>query len=255
MAELGYTANISPQLAAVAEIVPIKRLVKHAMNPRQHRIEKIAQSLARYGQRKPVITDTFGTIVAGHGVAEAAELLGWDSIAVIREEFTDNGEALGFLYADNRSSDLSTYKRELLLAGLERLAEGPGITDTLFEVQELEDLREEFVPVAELPDTGTETDAADEDENLPAAEGKVSTGERLHEMPILLSQADYANVVAWVKALQKEWGLNGVTATVVYAIKYAAEHVAEHKGVEDEPPAAAGPVPVEEPAQSGDFPF
>lgn len=254
MAELGYTANIAPELAAVAEIVPIRRLTRHPFNPRQHRVEKIAQSLATYGQRKPVIVNDMGTIVAGHGVTEAAELLGWDSVAVIKQGFQSTEEELAFLYADNRSSDLSTYKREMLLEGLEKLAMGPGITDTLFEVQELEDLREELLPLAELPDSGGDED--DDEEESKAAPSKVSQAERLHEMPILLSQADYSNVIGWLRALQSEWGLQGVTQTVVYAIKYSAEHVAEHKGVEpDEPQEQEAPSPIRQGLVGAEFPF
>lgn len=224
---LGYIADISPALAERAEVVPIDSLKEHDYNPRQHRIEKIAQSLARFGQRKPVIVDAdSGLIVAGHGVKEAASLLGWDRIAVIKESFQDDEEALEYLLADNRSSDLSSYKRDKLLKGLERLAAGPGITDTLFEVQELEDLREEFTPVAELPDTGASVEDGEDEDYEPTP---MSTGERLHELPILLKQADYHNVTVWLRALQVEWSLKGVTDTVVYAIKYAAEHVAEHK--------------------------
>lgn len=243
---IGFAENIAPELQAACEIVEIATLRAHPDNPREHRVDKIAQSLADHGQRKPVIVDPDGVIVAGHGMVEAAQLLGWQHVAVIRQVFENTDEQLGYLFADNRASDLSSYKREKLLRGLNKLAEGPGIMDTLFEVQELEDLREELQPLAELPDTGAGEYDEDGEEDS-SAEGLRLPGERLHEVPILLTDEDYRSVMDWLRALQREWSLKGVTDTVVASIKYAAQHVGEHKEAEGglEEVLAAEPMPYE----------
>jgi len=226
--EMGYVAKVAPELAAF--IVPIDSVAYHPDNARQHRIEKIAQSLTTHGQRSPIIVqDSTNFIVKGNGTHEAAALLGWEHIAAVRQDMS-NDEALEYLFADNRASDLSSYKRDKLLAGLEQLAEGPGILDTLFEISELEDLREEFRPIAQLPDSGSGEAA----EDRPTGEQKAEQadklpGAKLHEMPLLLTDSDYREVTMWIQSLQKEWGVKGVTDTIIMAIRYAVQHVGEAK--------------------------
>jgi len=59
-------------------------------------------------------------------------------------------------------------------------------------------------------------------------------GEKLHEMSLLLNDGDYREFALWVQTLQKEWGLKGITDTIVLAVKYAVEHIVVHKEPEPE---------------------
>ncbi len=229
--DMGYVAQVVPELAGLVR--PLGDAKTHPDNARDHRIELIAQSLQTFGQRAPIVVQaSTGLIVKGNGTYEAAKLLGWDAIAQTWQEMGDD-EAMAFLFADNRTSDLASYKREKLLRGLQRLFDGPGITDSLWEPRELEDLRDEFTEITELPDQGAGEDEGLTGEEKAAAADKLR-GEKLHEMSLLLNDGDYREFALWVQTLQKEWGLKGITDTIVLAVKYAVEHIVVHKEPEPE---------------------
>jgi len=66
----------------------------------------VARSLARFGQRKPIVANRLtGEIEAGHHVWYAAQRLEWSEIAVVWVE-DDPATASGFTLADNRSFEL-----------------------------------------------------------------------------------------------------------------------------------------------------
>jgi site-specific DNA-methyltransferase (adenine-specific) len=86
---------------------PLDRLHPHPRNYRRHPDEQLAvlrESLRVHGQQKPVVIMPDGTILAGHGVVEAAKLEGWEGIAC---HVYDGPYADAFLAIDNRSSDLA----------------------------------------------------------------------------------------------------------------------------------------------------
>lgn len=89
-------------------------------NARKGDVERVARSLDRFKQRKPVVARTDGTIEAGHHVHAAAVSLGWTQIAVVFVEESDE-EAKAFNVADNRLGDLGQYDHALLLDQLEDL--------------------------------------------------------------------------------------------------------------------------------------
>ncbi len=86
-------------------------------NARKHNpknLDAIKSSLAKFGQRKPVVVQREGMIVrAGNGTLQAAKALGWDQIAaVIVTE--DNSSAAQFAIADNRTAELAEWDTETL---------------------------------------------------------------------------------------------------------------------------------------------
>lgn len=107
-----------------------------------HSIEGIAESLKKYGQRKPIVVNKKTNIIeAGNGTWNAAKSLGWKNIAALFVE--DSPEAAtGFAIADNRLSDMSVFDAEILheLFDIVSPADIPGVDDNfLSEIGYIED--------------------------------------------------------------------------------------------------------------------
>jgi hypothetical protein len=84
---------------ALAELKP------HPKNYRSHpqeQVDHIAASIGRYGIYRRVVVARDGTILAGHGIAEAARKLGLDQVPVFRLDIDpDSPAALKVMTADN----------------------------------------------------------------------------------------------------------------------------------------------------------
>jgi len=96
-------------------------------NARKHseeNISAIAESLRRFGQRKPIVVTHDNRVIAGNGTLEAARFLGWSDIAVVRapEDWSDD-QVKAFALADNRSAELAEWNPEVLSAQLLELDE------------------------------------------------------------------------------------------------------------------------------------
>lgn len=106
--------NIDKQLKGLA--VPIDSVQVHPRNPRQGDVGAVAESLTRFGQKKPIVVQaSTGFVVAGNHLLMAARQLGWTKIAANVADMDDR-EAMGYLLADNRTSDLGTYDQDILKA-------------------------------------------------------------------------------------------------------------------------------------------
>lgn len=103
-------SKISDQIASLK--MPIKSLVLDPANARKHgkrNLETIKASLARFGQRLPVVVQKKGMIVrAGNARVMAALELGWTHIAALVVDESDI-EASAFAVADNRTSELAEW--------------------------------------------------------------------------------------------------------------------------------------------------
>jgi ParB-like chromosome segregation protein Spo0J len=139
-----------------------------------HDIERIAGSLAAYGQRKPIVVNVGegGKIEAGNGTWQAARLLGWSHIAAVRVN-DDPMTAVAYGIADNRTGDLSAWDGEALAVLLEALEGSPELP-TGFEEGELEAL------LAELGQ-GDEAGGAGDGEGGSDAEPQTSRADELQE--------------------------------------------------------------------------
>ena len=93
--------------ALVMEQRAISELLPHPRNYRRHPEHQLAilrESLRVHGQQKPVVITPDGTILAGHGLVEAARAEGWSEIAC---HIYDGPYPEAFLAIDNRASDLA----------------------------------------------------------------------------------------------------------------------------------------------------
>ncbi len=102
---------IPDQLEALT--VPIDTLTALDGNPRVGDVPAVARSLERFGQRKPIVVDGNGMIIAGNHTWLAAKSLGWSRIAVVQFD-DDEATARAFALADNRTSELGSYDDEAL---------------------------------------------------------------------------------------------------------------------------------------------
>jgi len=82
--------------------------------PRKGNVDAVANSLATFGQRKPIIARKVdGVVIAGNHTLQAARQLGWTEVAVVWVE-DDDITAKAYALADNRTAELGTYDDQLL---------------------------------------------------------------------------------------------------------------------------------------------
>ena len=154
-------SKIASQLEPLA--VPINSIHIDPANARAgHALDRIAASLAQYGQRKPLVVNRKegNKIEAGNGTYQAAVALGWKEIAVV---FVDDDPmtAVGYGIADNRLSDLSEWDTDTLQTLINSLDPDLNLP-TGFDEGELDELLAEMetaVKEAVAPDEFPEYDA------------------------------------------------------------------------------------------------
>lgn len=141
---------LEPMLRDVGTLKPDER---NARTHPERNIDAIADSLTRYGQRKPVIVRG-GTVIAGNGTLIAATAkLGWTQLAAIEADDLTEEEARAYAIADNKTSDLAEWDyqvlgehfRELKNAGL---LDATGFAD--FEIEPL--LQADWMPPSATED-------------------------------------------------------------------------------------------------------
>jgi hypothetical protein len=93
---------------------PLDSLKPWSKNPRKGDVGAIAKSLAKFGQRRPIVARrSTNEVIAGNHTLAAAKQLGWKQIAVVWVE-DDDQTATAFALADNRTQDLGYYDEEML---------------------------------------------------------------------------------------------------------------------------------------------
>jgi ParB-like chromosome segregation protein Spo0J len=104
------------------ENISLEFLSFDSRNARKHsdaNIAAIAESLRQFGQRKPIVVTPENVVVAGNGTLEAARLIGWSSIDVVRVPSDwSNDQVKAFALADNRTAELAEWNPEVLSAQL-----------------------------------------------------------------------------------------------------------------------------------------
>ncbi len=101
-------------------------LVPYVGNARTHsdkQIAQIAASIRAFGFANPVLVDSDGGILAGHGRVAAAKLLGMEMVPTIGLAHLSAAEQRAYVIADNRLAELAGWDREILKIELEALAD------------------------------------------------------------------------------------------------------------------------------------
>lgn len=117
------------------ETVAIADLKPHPRNYRAHpadQLEHLVQSLREHGLYRNIVVSRDGTILAGHGVVEAATELGWEEIAVIRLDVDpEDDQAIRVLTGDNELGRLAEVDDRLFSELLKELNDSDGEIDGL----------------------------------------------------------------------------------------------------------------------------
>jgi ParB-like chromosome segregation protein Spo0J len=95
------------------------------LNPRLHsprQIRQIARSIETFGNCVPVLIDSTGKIIAGHGRILACKLLGRTETPTICLEHLTEAQARAFMIADNRLTENSVWNDQLLAQQLRDLS-------------------------------------------------------------------------------------------------------------------------------------
>jgi DNA modification methylase len=102
----------------------ISRLKPSRRNPRRHsdaQIAAIAGSILAFGFNSPILVDSSGGILAGHGRYLACLKLGLDTVPVIVLDHLSETEKRAYLLADNKLAELSSFDDDLLREELAEL--------------------------------------------------------------------------------------------------------------------------------------
>lgn len=138
------------------ETVALSSLLPDPANARRHDEKNLAAikgSLAKFGQRKPIVCRN-NVVIAGNGTLEAAKQLGWSEIQIVRADDMTNTDATAFALADNRSAELASWDFETLGATLHALREDDfDLTEIGFDTSYLDNMN--------LPDVDTNIDDTD----------------------------------------------------------------------------------------------
>lgn len=136
---------------------PLDDLILLPGNPRKGDVSKIADSLARFGQLKPIVVDNDGVILAGNHTYQAARMLGWSQVAAVTASELEGAERSAFALADNRLSDLATYEDEALLAMIQTVQEETGdLTGVGYDLDFVDELEREVAAAGQEPVSGDE---------------------------------------------------------------------------------------------------
>ena len=131
-------------MADKVEIWDLDRLIPYARNARTHseaQIAEIAGSIAAFGFMTPVLVDSAGVVIAGHGRVLAARQLKLDKIPVIVVEHLSEGERRAYAIADNKIALNAGWDEGLLQVELEALRmDGFDLAKLGFSEQEFNDL-------------------------------------------------------------------------------------------------------------------
>lgn len=114
-------AQVGPAAERIAEdllplVRPIDGLWEDPENRRLHgerSLQSQMDSLALFGQEKPIVATVEGRVIAGNGILRAATALHWPDLAVVVWDGSDR-QAREYGIADNRTGELSTFNEEAL---------------------------------------------------------------------------------------------------------------------------------------------
>lgn len=153
---------------------PIESLQLRRNNPRTHsprQIRQIADSIEEFGFTNPILIDSRGIVIAGHGRLRAAKTLGLKIVPTLCLDHLTPDQARAYVIADNRLAENAGWDRDLLAIELQELSASDLDFDlevTGFETPELD-----LLITGDLQ--GEEPDDADDLRGLLDQDGPVVT--------------------------------------------------------------------------------
>jgi DNA modification methylase len=156
-------------------MLPVAGLQPHPRNYNRHpepQVKRIAASLRQFGQVRPIVVHR-DTIIAGHGVYQAAQHLGYQSLrcTVLPADWTDE-QAMAYLVTDNETRRGAEPDVTELAALLDELQQDFDLDSLGFDEQEYSALLDGLTPDLPAP-----SDGGDEFEPDEAAPCRVQAGD------------------------------------------------------------------------------
>lgn len=148
------------------EMLPLASLTVYDRNSRTHspeQISQIANSLREFGFTNPVLIDSSGGIIAGHGRVKAAESIGMDVVPCIRLAHLSEAQKRAYIIADNKLAENAGWDLDVLrieVGDLNRIGFDLGLLG--FDEVALKDLLSFIEPNGGLTDENDVPDVPDE---------------------------------------------------------------------------------------------
>ncbi len=134
------------EMRRVAELIP------YARNAREHSEEQVRQlraSLREFGFVAPLLIDSQGNILAGHGRLMAAKAEGMEEVPCVLVEHLSDTQRRAYILADNRLAEQASWNAELVSLELQELKEAgfelilTGFDESDILLEEPEEIRED----------------------------------------------------------------------------------------------------------------
>lgn len=107
----------------------IRAYEKNAKNHPESQIQQIAASIRQFGFTNPILVDENLEIIAGHGRMAAAQLLGLDTVPVIRLAHLSDAQKRAYRLADNKIAENGGWNEDLLRLEISELEQICGDMD------------------------------------------------------------------------------------------------------------------------------
>ena len=105
---------------ATAKLSEISPYIKNAKKHPEKQIMLIAESIKEFGFNQPIVVDTKGVIIVGHGRYAAAKYLGLDEVPMIVLDIPEE-KAKAYRLADNKLNE-SEWDMQLVITELKELS-------------------------------------------------------------------------------------------------------------------------------------
>jgi DNA modification methylase len=158
--------NISESVKLKIVYQPIALLKPSPRNCRthsKHQIRQIAKSIDRFGFNAPVLVDAENQLIAGHGRVEAARQLGMKEVPTIRLDQLTPDQIRAYMIADNQIALNAGWDEQMLAIEFQELLAIDGadfdITDTGWEIAEIDRILDEFKSSSEPEEAPPEPDS------------------------------------------------------------------------------------------------
>tara|TARA_Y100000593_G_scaffold14817_1_gene28547 strand:+ start:1976 stop:2584 length:609 start_codon:yes stop_codon:yes gene_type:complete len=120
--------------------VKLDELKEYPDNPRVGDVRRIADSLMKNGQYRPLtVNKKDNVILTGNHTYQAMQKIGWEECLVTYVD-VDEDKAKKIVLVDNRLNDLAEYDQELLNKMLKELVEDNDFFGTGYDSNEVEDV-------------------------------------------------------------------------------------------------------------------
>lgn len=119
----------------------IRAYAKNAKNHPEGQIQQIVASIRQFGFNNPILVDENLEIIAGHGRVAAAQVLGLDTVPVIRLAHLSEAQKRAYRLADNKIAENGGWNADLLrleISELEQICDDLDISITGFSDVELD---------------------------------------------------------------------------------------------------------------------